>query len=272
MAFFFPQFLFNRSIFGANGSDEIDGTQFGELIFGLSGDDIIRGNGGEDRIFGGDGDDELIGGRGDDEIFGGHGDDLMIWNNGDGSDRMDGGEGDDRVQVNGADGDGDVFEIFADGDDVLFQRTNLGPFELEIVDVETLEINGQDGDDVIEARAGVGGLIDLVLDGGDGDDTITGAEGDDIIIGGSGNNVLSGGAGADIFVFRSFDEGVSVILDFEVGVDRLVFSDDLTFDSLAFGTVEGSAALMDAFTGEAVAIVEGVTAAELVQDEFLLFA
>ena len=57
---------------------------------------------------------------------------------------------------------------------VLFERLNLGLFQLDIGTVETLEINGQDGDDVINAEVGLAGLIDLKLNGGDGNDTIGG--------------------------------------------------------------------------------------------------
>ena len=50
-------------------------------------------------------------------------------------------------------------------------------------------------DDVIEASGLQGGLVKLVLDGGDGDDVIVGSDGDDVLIGGAGDDVLVGGGG-----------------------------------------------------------------------------
>jgi Ca2+-binding RTX toxin-like protein len=140
----------------------------------------------------------------------------MIWNNGDGSDLMEGGSGYDVVEVNGADTAGDVFTIAADGDRVAFERTNLGPFSLDIGTTERLEVNGQGGDDVITAGEDLDGLIKLKLDGGAGNDSITGGDGDDAIYGGWGHDTLTGGEGADTFVFT---KGSDTITDFENGID-----------------------------------------------------
>jgi Ca2+-binding RTX toxin-like protein len=67
------------------------------------------------------------------------------------------------------------------------------------------------------------------------DDVITGNALDNVIRGGSGNDTMSGGGGADTFVFFLEDEGVDVILDFEFGVDQLVFATndpDVTTENL----------------------------------------
>ncbi len=167
-------------VFGGAGDDDLSGQGGADKLFGGFGDDTLRGGlgsdtikggNGEDWLAGGSGDDVLQGDKGDDSFLGGLGDDLMIWNNGDGSDVMRGGKGEDRVQINLA-GDaapeGDEVKIGLDGDgsDLVFQRENLGLFQLDIGEVETVEINGQGGDDRIEVEADVKDKVQLKLDGG----------------------------------------------------------------------------------------------------------
>ena len=60
-----------------------------------------------------------------------------------------------------------------------------------------------------------------ILIGGEGDDFISGRAGNDILIGGMGLDTLSGGADADIFVFDSNDGFADVVIDFEIGLDKL---------------------------------------------------
>ena len=107
-----------------------------------------------------------IGGKGNDIKLGEEDDDLLVWNNGDGSDRMEGGAGNDTVQVNGDDGAGDNFSIDPNGTRVRFQRNNLGLFTLDIGTTENLDVNGQGGNDLIDANASLVALIELDLDGG----------------------------------------------------------------------------------------------------------
>ncbi|MEM9826692.1 MAG: calcium-binding protein [Planctomycetota bacterium] len=167
---------------------------------------ILLGGDGDDYLRGGSGDDTIVGGRGNDTKLGESGDDLLVWNNGDGSDLMEGGEGDDTVQVNGADAAGDNFEIDPNGQRVAFQRTNLGLFVLDIGSTETLDVNGQGGDDQIEGSAGLAGLIQLDLDGGDGDDVLIGGDGDDYLRGGSGDDTIVGGRGNDTKLGEAGDD------------------------------------------------------------------
>lgn len=56
-----------------------------------------------------------------------------------------------------------------------------------------------------------------------GNDRLRGLAGSDTLNGGTGNDVLEGGPYADAFVFLVGD-GSDLILDFELGVDRLDFS------------------------------------------------
>ena len=190
-------------VLGQQGNDilvlnDINGPLPTTEMRGGLGNDLLIGSSGIDVLKGDEGNDTLIGGRGNDIKLGEDGDDLLIWNNGDGSDLMEGGSDDDTVQVNGADGAGDDFSISPNGMRVNFQRNNLGLFQLDIGTVEDLDVNGQGGDDVIAGSIGLVGLIELDLDGGQGNDLLIGGDGVDVLRGGAGNDTLIGGRGNDI--------------------------------------------------------------------------
>ena len=186
------------TLLGGSGNDLLIGGAGEDFLLGGSGNDTIRGAGNVDRLFGGTGNDVLLGDRGNDRVEGQDGSDLIIWNNGDGSDFMEGGSGNDFVQVNGANGAGDDFSIDPNGSRVRFQRNNLGLFTLDIGTTENLDVNGQGGSDVIIGSVGLNGLIDLDLDGGEGNDLLIGGDGIDVLRGGAGNDTLLGQRGNDI--------------------------------------------------------------------------
>ncbi len=150
---------------------------------------------------------EITGGTGTDTIIGSEGDDLITWNPGDGSDTVDGGLGNDRVVVNGSAGANTftMSDTAAPGFDLRF----VGPFTIDILAAEVLEVNGNGGDDSINAGALPAGLINLELNGGDGIDTITGSAGDDVLRGGPGNDSLVGFLGADQ-VFGDADDDTMI--------------------------------------------------------------
>ena len=104
----------------------------------------------------------------------------------------------DTVSVHATSGD-DVALIFGDATGVsvlgLAAQVNITGAEGAL---DKLHIVAGDGDDVIEASGVAAGAIQLVLDGGDGDDVIIGGDGDDVLIGGEGDDVLIGGPGNDI--------------------------------------------------------------------------
>lgn len=184
---------------------------------GDQGTDEITGGDGADRIFGGDGVDTLVGGAGRDELFGdrgndgvsgGAGDDTLVWDNGDGSDRNDGEDGFDTIEVNGA-AAGDVFTVApAVEGRVRFLRTNLVPFVLDIATSEELEVNGLGGDDQFSAEPGSG--LAMIVNGNEGNDSLSGSEGPDTLIGGSGNDTLIGGAGRDVLDGQDGDDALDV--------------------------------------------------------------
>jgi Ca2+-binding RTX toxin-like protein len=117
-------------------------------------------------------------------------------------------------------GDGAVDTVVIDGtagDDVIQVVNNNGVVTItglhETVTIRGFEandrlvINGLGGDDVIEA-SGLSGM-QLVANGGDGDDvliaghggsTLSGGNGDDVLIGGTAVDVLDGGPGANVVI------------------------------------------------------------------------
>ena len=199
---------------GQDGSDVIMASSgLASLISlefdGGSGNDLLIGGDGADVLVGGTGNDTLIGMLGNDLVFGQEGNDLLIVNSDDGNDLLEGGEGSDTVQVNGSNLAGDSFRIDPNGDQVRFRRTNLGLFTLDIKTTENLDVNSQGGNDLIIASEGLDGLINLDLDGGQGNDLIIGGDGADTLRGGVGMDTLIGGRGNDV-VFG--DEGNDLMI------------------------------------------------------------
>src|SRR5262245_34592418 len=193
-----------RLVLNANGGDDTmvsdPATPTAMLLNGGTGLDTMSGganadfiNGGDDndKLVGGPGGDRIVGDRGNDAMVGGTGDDVVVWNNGDGSDQMDGEAGLDKVEVNGAAGAGDAFEIAPNGPRTKLDRTNLGPFTLDIGTSESFDIRGLGGDDTLLVKPGV--PMAVLADGGDGNDTLTGGDEQDTFFGGLGNDTLDGG-------------------------------------------------------------------------------
>ena len=217
-------------LFGGVGNDTLTGGSGNDQLFGGSGNDTLLGKGGDDLLFGGSGNDALTGGVGNDQMFGESGNDRMIWNPGDGSDLMEGGDGNDTAEVNGGNGS-EAFTITANGSRVRFDRINPAPFFLDIGSTENLVLHAGGGDDVITAGNGLANLIQLTLDGGDGNDTITGGDGNDTLIGGNGNDLITGGrgsdtaqlgAGDDTFIWNPGDG--NDVVDGGAGIDTLLFN------------------------------------------------
>jgi Ca2+-binding RTX toxin-like protein len=111
-----------------------------------------------------------------------------------------GGAGDgaaDTIVLNATSGD-DVIVIVGDNNGIsifgLSHETHVLHFDIG----DKIVINGLGGNDVIEASGVDASLIQLILDGGEGDDVLVGSEGNDILLGGNGDDVLLGGNGVDV--------------------------------------------------------------------------
>jgi Ca2+-binding RTX toxin-like protein len=96
---------------------------------------------------------------------------------------------------------------------------------------DSIVVEGLDGNDTIDASTLPAGIINVVVDGGAGNDTITGSankdmlfggSGDDILIGRQGDDMLVGGDGNDRFIWNPGDG--SDVADGQGGVDTLVFN------------------------------------------------
>ena len=217
--------------------DTLLGGTGDDLIVGASGDDIINADGGNDTVFAGIGNDSILGGSGadfldgqegndtlagqggKDTLVGGEGDDTFQWNAvTDGDDVVSSVNGFDQMQIT-ATSAADTVSIgkvgpriqvtsgsnvltinaaihvisidLGNGDDVVTVGDLLG------VSQTVLTISGGDGNDTLDASAGVLGDVRLRLNGDAGNDRINGSANDDTIDGGTGRDTLLGGNGND---------------------------------------------------------------------------
>jgi Ca2+-binding RTX toxin-like protein len=135
------------------------------------------------------------------------------------------GQGDgaaDNVIVNGTAGD-DTVTVASNGAGVvvngLAAKVTLAGTEGAL---DSLTVNGSDGNDTINASALKAGQINLMINGGAGDDRIIGSQGDDTVFGAQGNDTALLGAGNDTFVWNPGDGSDTV--DGQAGSDTLVFN------------------------------------------------
>ena len=129
---------------------------------------------------------------------------------------------------------------------------------------------GGDSADIFSGGSG----DDLILGNG-GADQIFGGSGNDFIDAGAGNDQISGGAGLDFVitgagrdVITLSDEGFTIVSDFTLGEDTLALS-GLTPDELQIDSVLNSTVITSTTTGEAIAFLPLVEAAEVSAGGFL---
>jgi Ca2+-binding RTX toxin-like protein len=152
------------------------------------------------------GDDVLQPGPGDHTAFLLNGADRFIWNPGDGSDTVLGGRGADVLEFNGADAV-ESFTISGNDDDGVELFRDVGDILMKLNQVETIELNALGEVDVIDASALHASDVDLIVNGGTGDDrAILGAGDDDFIWNpGDGSDFVDGRHGTDTLVFNGAD-------------------------------------------------------------------
>ncbi|HTK33842.1 MAG TPA: calcium-binding protein [Caulobacteraceae bacterium] len=88
--------IYGDGVYGGGGNDTVIALDGNDTIDGGDGNDDVNGNKGEDAVLGGAGDDTVRGGQGDDTIFGGDGNDPHV-NGNIGNDSVSGGNGNDTV-------------------------------------------------------------------------------------------------------------------------------------------------------------------------------
>jgi len=219
-----------ESIVSASGDDRLIGSSKANHMNSGGGDDLVSGRAGRDVFNGASGDDVLIGGKGfDTAVFFGGMDaivDLSV------AKRQDTGSGMDRLS----------------GIECVYSGS---------------------GNDELSGNASGNGLYsgdgaDL-LSGRSGNDSLKGGDGDDTLWGGVGRDLLVGGSGLDQFVFGS-RSGSDVVADFEVGIDRMAFTDGVAnFAALRLMIVEGGVEIL--FTGGAITIL-GLTLSDISEADF----
>jgi Ca2+-binding RTX toxin-like protein len=230
----------DADLFGGAGNDTLTGGSGNDQLSGEAGNDLLLGKGGDDSLFGGAGGDILTGGAGNDQVLGQAGNDRLVWNPGDGIDLDEGGAGNDTVEVNGGNA-AEQFTVTPNGTRVRFDRVTPAPFSLDIGTTENLQVNMNGGDDTFAAANGLAALIQISVDGGAGNDTITGGDGNDALVGGDGsdlitggrgNDVLLGGPGDDTFVWNPGDASDTV--NGQAGADLMQFNGANIAESFGF--------------------------------------
>jgi Ca2+-binding RTX toxin-like protein len=128
----------------------------------------------------------------------------------------------DAITVNGTQGADAVF-VGGDGGGarVTGLHTTVNIFDQDRA-LDTLTVNGQGGDDVINSQSLRTGAIPFTANGGDGNDLLVGGDGDETFVGGRGNDTALMGAGDDVFVWNPGDG--SDIIEGQDGADRMVFN------------------------------------------------
>lgn len=119
----------------SSGSDNVNGGNGNDVIYGLAGDDTLNGGADSDKLYGGTGNDNLKGDAADDQLFGGSGSDTLDGGSGAdqltggfGADVLTGGSGNDRfIYLTDADR-GDVIVDYSAGDTVDVSALNIGHY------------------------------------------------------------------------------------------------------------------------------------------------
>jgi Ca2+-binding RTX toxin-like protein len=128
----------------------------------------------------------------------------------------------DTVTVNGTQG-ADMFGVAGDagGVSVFGLEASVNMFFQEAAN-DRLILNGQGGDDVIDATRLEAGAVQLTMNGGLGADVFLGSQGDDLVNGGDGDDVALMGAGDDTFVWNPGDDNDTI--EGQDGSDTMLFN------------------------------------------------
>jgi len=89
----------------------------------------------------------------------------------------------------------DKISVKNNTDGSLAVQVNGKSYQLEMAKGQLLTLRTGAGNDVVDVASDV--KVNLIVDAGDGDDTITTGAGDDIVYGGNGNDTIRTGAGSD---------------------------------------------------------------------------
>jgi Ca2+-binding RTX toxin-like protein len=238
---------------GGEGNDRLTTGGGNDLVDGGIGNDTQLGGGGNDQLHGGDGNDLLDGALGADVMHGGMGLDTVSYamratpvrvtldnapNDGTPAtvstpgendnvrldvERVLGGRGNDFLSAAptmtpaGPITPGRVTLEGGAGNDVLIGSNGLPPTTTTpVAPGPTSILNGGEGNDSI-----TGGMRDDQILGGGGNDNLRGGDGNDLLDGGPGGDVMAGGAGIDQVLYVHSRGGVAVTLNDDLPNDGL---------------------------------------------------
>ncbi|WP_440467050.1 calcium-binding protein [Pseudomonas sp. YH-1] len=269
----------NQGLSGKDKQDYLFGLAGNDALTGAAGNDYVDGGSGNDSLYGGAGNDTLIGGSGNDYLNGDAGNDVYYFERGWGEDtiynydatvgRIDAiefGTGISQGDIQfGRSNDYLVLSLKGSTDKIwvqnFFQQDGTGSYRVDEVRfadgsvlttaaIKLLLLQGGEGNDSITGYASddtlQGGLgndtlysragNDL-LQGGEGNDTLSGEAGNDTLIGGSGNDYLNGDAGNDVYYFeRGWGEDTIYNYDTAAGrVDAIEFGTGISQGDIQFG-------------------------------------
>lgn len=260
----------------------------GSFLWGGKGDDTLQGGTGRDHLQGGEGSDALHGGEGDDAIWysvsdagvtvdlatgaaqGGYaeGDTLTGIENVVGSQHADHLTGDSASnQFQGLAG-ADTLDGGEGLDDTAEYTSSDAGVTVHLA-TGTMQGGHAEGDTLIGIESVQGSRHADHLTGDDGDNVLHGSSGDDTLVGGAGEDRLLGGAGADTFFFGNGD----TIEDFGDGGDAIDIKafGDINADNFETRvTIRQSGSNVEVQIGDAVLTLNGVSAADVTVDDFLL--
>ncbi|HLO47018.1 MAG TPA: chemotaxis protein CheB [Kamptonema sp.] len=138
------------------------------------------------------------------------------------------------------------------------------------------KLNGGQGNDAI-----FGGADDDIIWGAKGNDRIFGDAGNDTLTGGKGSDTLTGGEGNDIFGIAIEGCGCQTIAkadyitDFNSGSDTLRLLNNVKYEDLNIfqgtGSNSNNTIIRDKITGEYLAVLQGVNASTITQNNFETF-
>ena len=203
---------------GLSGNDHLQGN---------SGHDSLEGGAGNDTLEGGSGNDTLNAGTGNDTAQGGWGSDTYVFNRGDGeleiidqdhqtlnssyyqrygyyrsTDVLQLGEGISRDDLSiTKKADGYTYIRIKDSDDVIKFASSHNKYRVALDRIDLA-----DGSSISQQE-----LIESVMMGSDGDDTLVGGSYNDTLDAGTGNDSAQGGWGSDTYVFNRGDGELEII-------------------------------------------------------------
>ncbi|WP_143481806.1 calcium-binding protein, partial [Pseudomonas citronellolis] len=269
----------NDTLIGYASDDRLSGGTGNDRLYGEAGHDWLEGGVGNDSLYGDAGNDTLIGGAGSDYLTGGEGSDVYRFERGWGQDRIDNYDrGTDKVDAIefGSDISADDIQLSRRGSDLILSlkgtddRITLSSYlfndgnnlyRLEeirfadgtIWDVERIKamlLQGGEGNDTLtgyasDDRLSGGAGNDRVtagagndwLEGGIGNDSLYGDAGNDTLVGGVGNDYLHGGDGSDVYRFER-GWGQDRIDNYDRStdkVDAIEFGNDISTDDILVG-------------------------------------